>query len=226
MEYTPNGKRARSGDTVTTAGFGPQRSGDADVGEEQESVSPRRVAYLVLPNVTEPYLLARVRWPDVYQASSPVRPDWQDDPGLFDLPYSPASTPVTYEEAAEIASGWGALLPSEEEGQAPGPSHIRRMPADWANLSAAERRAWSIMVGKPARHPASLTPVVDLPPDRADQAPAPPSRRRRWSRRWIPALLVAFSSHEGPTSDRVDAESMVIDLTEPAEGIRPAVDLA
>jgi hypothetical protein len=109
----------------------------------------REIQYLVLPDPTSPYLLARVRWPDVYQAISPVRPDWQDDPGLFDLPYAPNSTELTFEDAAALASEWGAELPSGEGEQALGLSLIRRLPSDWSALSTAERRAWSIVDERP-----------------------------------------------------------------------------
>ena len=104
----------------------------------------QEVLYVVLPDATNPYLLARVRWPDVSQAISPVHTDWQADPGLFDLPYSPSGTRVTLEQATAIAAVWGAHLPSEEPGQKSGPALIRRMPADWSGLSRAEERAWSI----------------------------------------------------------------------------------
>jgi hypothetical protein len=46
----------------------------------------REVSYLVLTDRTAPYLLARVRWPDVAQAITIGNPDWLEDPGLFDLP--------------------------------------------------------------------------------------------------------------------------------------------
>jgi hypothetical protein len=150
-------KTTHENETRLTTGFGPQR-GDDIVRERVR----RRVAYLVLASAGEPFLLARVRWPDVYQAISPVRPDWQDDPGLFDLPYSEASTAVTYDEAGKIAAEWGARLPSEEEDQASGPSLIRRMPSDWSNLSMAEKRAWSIVAGNSKRRHRAKPVVIDL----------------------------------------------------------------
>ena len=61
------------------------------------------VQYLVLPDVSNPWLLARVRWPDVFQAISPARRDWQTDPGLFDLPYDPSSAAVTLDEAVGVS---------------------------------------------------------------------------------------------------------------------------
>ena len=110
------------------------------------------VQYLVLPDTTNPYLLARVRWPDVFQAISAGRPYWQDDPGLFDLPYDPSSTEVTLEQATAIAADWGARLPADEKARTSDPSLIRRMPADWSNLAPAELRAWSIESSKTGRH--------------------------------------------------------------------------
>jgi hypothetical protein len=102
------------------------------------------VTYLVLPDAAHPYLLARVRWPDVFQAVSLARPHWQEDPGLFDLPYAPNSVQVTHDQAATIASAWGVQLPDDDLPFRSEYSLIRRMPADWTNLSPAESRAWSL----------------------------------------------------------------------------------
>jgi hypothetical protein len=135
------------------------------------------VQYLVVPDPENPYLLARVRWPDVFQAISPVRPDWQDDPGLFDLPYSSSSTAVTLDRAAAIAAEWGGYLPSEEDSETPRLALMRRMPADWSNLSRAERRAWSIEDLKRAK------PVLGDVERADDEDAAPKATRRRWRRR-------------------------------------------
>jgi hypothetical protein len=132
----------------------------------------REIQYLVLPNAAEPFLLARVRWPDVYQAISPVRRDWQNDPGLFDLPYAPNSTAITPEAAARLATEWGAELPSEDEAQSSGLSLIRRLPSDWSSLSTSERRAWAID-DRPAGRSVTL-PLVSA---------FWGSIRRRWGRR-------------------------------------------
>lgn len=102
------------------------------------------VQYVVLSGTGGPYLLARVRWPDVCQAISLGRPDWQDDPGLFDLPYDTSSVAVSLAEADAIAAAWGARLPSDPTAQAAESSLIRRMPANWSNLAPAEKRAWSL----------------------------------------------------------------------------------
>jgi hypothetical protein len=115
------------------------------------SAGTGEVQYLVLPDAANPHLLARVRWPDVFQAISPVRPDWQDDLGLFDLPHDPTSTRVTRERAATIATEWGAQIPSDDAGTTPTSALIRRMPANWSDLSRAEKRAWSIESMKPAK---------------------------------------------------------------------------
>ncbi|HEY7948044.1 MAG TPA: hypothetical protein VID75_10215 [Acidimicrobiales bacterium] len=104
------------------------------------------VQYLVLADRSHPFLLARVRWPDVAQAISAGCPDWLDDVGLFDLPNDPSSVPVTLARAAEIALGWGAQLPSDGSVRTTRPALVRRMPANWSNLTPAERRAWSLDV--------------------------------------------------------------------------------
>ena len=111
------------------------------------------VKYLVLADRAVPYLLARVRWPDVAQAISAASPDWLDDSGLFDLPYDPSAVTVSFPQAASVAAGWGRQLHAEAaEGV---PAYIRRMPANWSDLSPSERRAWGIeFVGRrraPAR---------------------------------------------------------------------------
>jgi hypothetical protein len=100
------------------------------------------IRYLVLTDRAAPYLLARVRWPDVAQAITARCPDWLDDPGLFDLPYDPNSVAVSFAQAASVAAGWGRQLSDEPAENAP--SFIRRMPANWSDLSPSERRAWGI----------------------------------------------------------------------------------
>ena len=103
---------------------------------------PGEIAYLVLTDRAAPYLLARVRWPDVAQAITAGSPDWLDDPGLFDLPYHPSAVKVSFAQAASVALGWGRQLSAEAaEGV---PSFIRRMPANWSDLSPVERRAYGL----------------------------------------------------------------------------------
>jgi hypothetical protein len=110
----------------------------------REFMVATEVKYYVLGGSTNPYLLARVRWPDVAQAITDGCRDWQDDPGLFDLPYEPIGATVTQAEAAAIAVGWGAPLPSDATFSSSLPPLIRRMPANWSNLAPAEKRAWSL----------------------------------------------------------------------------------
>jgi len=100
------------------------------------------VKYLILADRAVPYLLARVRWPDISQALTAGRPDWLDDPGLFDLPYSQAAVGVTFRQAVCVAAGWGRQL--SHEAVTGVPSFIRRLPANWSDLSPAERHAWGI----------------------------------------------------------------------------------
>ncbi len=103
---------------------------------------PGEVRYLVLADRAAPYLLARVRWPDVAQAITVGSPDWLDDPGLFDLPYEPSAVTVSFTQAASVAAGWGRQLRAEAADGVP--SFIRRMPANWSDLSPAERRAFGL----------------------------------------------------------------------------------
>ncbi|MGA3215823.1 MAG: PilZ domain-containing protein [Acidimicrobiales bacterium] len=161
---------------------------------------------MVLPDEIKPYLLARVRWPDVAQAISAGRPDWQEDPGLFDLPYDPSSVTVTRAEATSIAEAWGADIDSDTA--LPALSLIRRMPANWSNLVPAEKRAWSLeyvtgrhrpaprpgrlrshfrtrepsqqttrLIGLPAMKP-RLAPIYDSA-SRSDSSPATVATERR-----------------------------------------------
>jgi hypothetical protein len=103
---------------------------------------PGEIKYLVLTDRAAPYLLARVRWPDISQAITVGSPDWLDDPGLFDLPYHPPAVQVSFAQAASVAAGWGRQLrPEAAEGV---PSFIRRMPANWFDLSPVERRAYGL----------------------------------------------------------------------------------
>jgi hypothetical protein len=156
---------------------------------------PREVQYLVLPDAANPYLLARVRWPDVCQAISPVRPDWQDDPGLFDLPYDSNSVPVSRDQAALIATHWESRLPADAVVGTFEFPLMRRMPANWSNLSRAEKRAWSIdaMDTRPLATPADEVPFrPPVPAPSARNARNARNARRRWSwrrtRRPRPAL--------------------------------------
>ena len=100
------------------------------------------VTYLVLADHAAPYLLARVRWPDIAQAITIGCPDWLDDPGLFDLPYDRNAMTVSFPQAAAMAGAWGRQLRPEAADDVP--SFIRRMPANWSDLSPAERRALGI----------------------------------------------------------------------------------
>jgi len=100
------------------------------------------IRYLVLADRAVPYLLARVRWPDVAQAISAGYPDWLDDIGLFDLPYDPNAVPVSFTQAASVAAGWGRKLSTEPAANAP--SFIRRMPANWSDMTPGERRAFGL----------------------------------------------------------------------------------
>jgi hypothetical protein len=108
---------------------------------------PGDVTYLVLADRAVPYLLAKVRWPDVAQAITVGNPDWLEDPGLFDLPYEPSAVSLSHPQAASVAAGWGRQLDAPT---ADVPSFIRRMPANWSDLAPVERRALGIeFLGRP-----------------------------------------------------------------------------
>jgi hypothetical protein len=109
---------------------------------------PGDMTYLVLADRAVPYLLAKVRWPDIAQAITVGNPDWLEDPGLFDLPYEPRAVSVSHPQAASVAAGWGRQLDGETADSVP--SFIRRMPANWSDLSPVERRALGIeFLGRP-----------------------------------------------------------------------------
>jgi hypothetical protein len=179
------------------------------------------VQYLVLPG-TNPFLLARVRWPDVAQAISAARPDWQDDIGLFDLPEDPSSVPVTESQAAAIAAAWGARLPRDDGPLAARLPLIRRMPADWSDLTPAEIRKWSLE--------SEIVPRRSLPRAAGEAGgvtPAAPSSHRWWRRifrrrarqddsRQKPTQI--RSSEPAPSPEPVAARPPA---TVPANGHRP-----
>lgn len=103
---------------------------------------PGDMTYVVLADRAVPYLLAKVRWPDVAQAITVGNPDWLEDPGLFDLPYDPGAVAVSSAQAASVAAGWGRQLDAAAPDNVP--SFVRRMPANWSDLSPVERRALGI----------------------------------------------------------------------------------
>jgi len=120
----------------------PSRPGGAVIPD------PGDVTYLVLADRAVPYLLAKVRWPDVAQAITVGNPDWLEDPGLFDLPYEPSAVSVSHPQAASVAAGWGRQLDAPTADSVP--SFIRRMPVNWSDLAPVERRALGIeFLGRP-----------------------------------------------------------------------------
>ena len=137
---------------ISRADAGPRAGAIAAQGTEVVS-DTGEVRYLVLADRAVPYLLARVRWPDVAQAISAASPDWIEDPGLFDLPYDPSAVTVSFPQAASVAAGWGTQLHPEVAENAP--AYIRRMPADWSAMSPSELRTWGIEPLGRRRAPAS-----------------------------------------------------------------------
>jgi hypothetical protein len=221
--------KTQDGEAAMTAEISRPQPVQSDLSSGRDNLHQRPVKYLVLPNVENAFLLARVRWPDIYQAISPVRADWQDDPGLFDLPYSPGSTHISYEQACEIAAEWGTEIPSEEADQQQlAPTLIRRMPADWTSLSTAERRAWSIEIEKSARQELAAAAVKSIPiqPEGAPEAGAAAKRRQLWRRRRdVPATGNGLAKRPEPAVFGPAESTLVIDLTESA-GAHAAPDFA
>jgi hypothetical protein len=161
--------------------------------------------YLVLPAGEAPYLLAWVRWPDIAQAISPAHPDWLNDPGLFELPYEPSASVVSFAEAAAIAASWGASLPESPIHQS-GPALIRRMPADWSKLTPAEMEFWSLQLvlnGRQARH--RTAPVG--PQGVADRLVVGSAPRRRL----LAAVMSPFRRRQNRIGD------VIIDLKDDGE---------
>jgi hypothetical protein len=162
------------------------------VGSDQESPVTSEAKYFVLGGTTNPYLLARIHWPDVAQAITAGCRDWLDDPGLFDLPYEPVSAEVTLDRAVEIATSWGASLPTD--GVFP-LELIRRMPANWSNLSPAELTAWSLEFALRSRRAEGEETAVSA--KRASRSERRRSRRSRGEGGPEPVPVVAAST-SGP----------------------------
>jgi hypothetical protein len=129
------------------------------------------IRYLVLLDRAAPYILARVRWPDVAQAITAGNPDWLDDIGLFDLPYDPSAVTVSFVQAASVAAGWGRQLHAEPARGVP--SFIRRMPANWSDLAPVERQALGLDSAR--RRRASARSLRRLRSTRAKIAAAVPA---------------------------------------------------
>ena len=196
------------------------------------------VQYLVLPDSVNPYLLARVRWPDVAHAISAGQSEWRFDPGLFDLPYDPSSATVTFARAASIAAGWGASLaldPAE-----PVPTLMRRMPPNWSNLNRAEKRAWSLELvtrrrgrrGRARDHranhqaPAHGTALSESlsPVSNGTRLPeAPVAERRRHARLTVLGRVQIRCGQETITANLVDASEGGLHCIVPEGRTVPAV---
>ena len=147
---------------------------------------PGDVRYLVLTDRATPYLLARVRWPDVAQAITVGSPDWLDDVGLFDLPYNPGAVRLTFTQAASVAAAWGRQLTAEPADGVP--SFIRRLPANWSDLSPAERRALGLdSIGRQRASARRIRRLHALQAKSTASAPGAPGAARRTSRATAPA---------------------------------------
>jgi hypothetical protein len=101
----------------------------------------REMSYVVLTDRAVPYLLARLRWPDVAQALTGTSPGWLDDPGLFDLHYDSSAVNVSFSQAASVAAGWGMQLRAGAAAEGP---VMRRTSPSRPDKSHRNRRAWGI----------------------------------------------------------------------------------
>ena len=170
---------------------GPARAPCAGVSgaPRAAAVTPNtdEVTYLVLADRAAPYLLARVRWPDIAQAITVGSPDWLDDPGLFDLPYDPSAVRVSFTQATSIAAGWGRQL--RDEAAEGAPSFVRRMPANWSKLVAGRaadlgrRVPWKTAPLGSARPSSAIVPSEGR---RLDIGLRASERARRDAGRWQP----------------------------------------
>lgn len=132
----------------------------------------REMSYLVLTDRAVPYLLARLRWPDVAQAMTVSNPHWLEDPGLFDLHYDSSAVNVSFSQAASVASGWGMEL---RPGAAADGPIVKRRSSSLLEKSRRNGHAWSIaLVGR--RHSSSRR-VVRLQHAHREAAPQDGAKR-------------------------------------------------
>ena len=68
------------------------------------------ITYIVEPDAKNPWLLARVRFPDLCEAIGPKRPEWTHSLDFMDLVHGSDGEIVTEDEARKLAESWGATL--------------------------------------------------------------------------------------------------------------------
>jgi len=171
----------------------------------------REMSYLVLTDRAVPYLLARLRWPDVAQAMTVSRPRWLEDPGLFDLHYDCGAVNVSFAQAASVAAGWGSRLRPEAAAEGP---VMRRMSSSLLEKSRRNGHAWSIeFVGRrrgSSRRVAYPRPVSvkGAPADGAARGP----ESAHLERRRYPRVRIDGTAHirSGPAS----ISAGLVDLSE------------
>jgi len=62
-----------------------------------------------------PYILARLRWPDLAESISPHNPEWTTQRSMFYMLYDSSGEWVSEEYAREFAESWGATWPQSDE---------------------------------------------------------------------------------------------------------------
>lgn len=62
-----------------------------------------------------PYVLARLRWPDLAETISPHNPEWTTQRSAFAMLYDSSGELVSEEVARKLADRWGATWPESDE---------------------------------------------------------------------------------------------------------------
>ena len=70
------------------------------------------VKYFTEASPDMPWLLARVRWPDIAQVVTKADPVWRDDKDALRYLWDSDGAITTPDEAARIAHAWGVTLPA------------------------------------------------------------------------------------------------------------------
>jgi hypothetical protein len=157
----------------------------------------REMSYLVLTDRAVPYLLARLRWPDVAQAMTVSSPHWLENPGLFDLHYDSSAVNVSFSQAASVAAGWGTQLRAGAAADGP---VMRRMSSSLHEKSRRNEHAWSI--GFVGRRRDSSRRVPRLQPVGEMAAPVRGAEGALLERRRYPRLRIDGRAHirSGPAT--------------------------
>lgn len=73
------------------------------------------LSYAVERTGRVPYVLARLRWPDLAECISPKYPEWRTHRRMFYMLYDSSGEIVSEEYARKLADQWGAVWPESDE---------------------------------------------------------------------------------------------------------------